>query len=327
MPSGSKPISAFADGIPAAADDYFVFESAAGVTLRVGFPVLQALIGAGAPGEDGRDGITIPAFDGEDGEDGISIPGPRGSAGLNGINGVDGKTVFILPEEPEPPEEPLIVRGPQGIQGIQGNPGAPGSGGGSIAFPVIDDLLDAFVGEEPVPVPPGDPYYTYETKQAVASASDIAINVISPGALIFSKAVNLRPGQTVEVEAELALLNNSGAAQTYTFSIVVGGFTQNIALGATIAASATNRTPGRVKATISVVATNSLRVYIETAFGTPAAVGTAGNAILAHYRNIYNTSGTNVTGNVAVEFRIISTATATQTCNLVAGRVKVYQNI
>jgi hypothetical protein len=161
MPSGNKPISGFGDGVPVAGD-YFVFESAGGVTLRIDFSILQGLLAAiGTPGRDapfilaeepaepeepllvpGQKGIQGPVgpegpgtnintiimstLDGIDGEDAEPIPGKQGIPGMNGTIGVDGRQgAPILPDDPDPPDEPMMVPGQRGLQGV------PGEGGGT----------------------------------------------------------------------------------------------------------------------------------------------------------------------------------------------------
>lgn len=185
MPSGNKPISGFGDGVPVAGD-YFVFESAGGVTLRIDFGVLQGLLAvAGAsgrdapfllaedpiepdepmmiPGQRGLQGLQgnpgainnnniityLMAMDGEDGENAAPpIPGQRGVAGIDGTIGRDGKTIFMLPESPLDPDEPMLVPGPRG---------ATGSGGtgpiGPAGSPVIMLPDDPDPPEEPLMIP------------------------------------------------------------------------------------------------------------------------------------------------------------------------------
>lgn len=137
MPSGSKPISGFADGTPPQVADDYVFERA-GVTYRIQYAALQAAIIA-AVSQTVTNNIMLQPIDGTDGEDAEAIPGAQGVQGLQGIQGIQGNpgvtglngqnAPFILPEFPDEPEDPLLVQGPRGVTGNVGNTGATGATG------------------------------------------------------------------------------------------------------------------------------------------------------------------------------------------------------
>jgi len=148
MPSGPKPISGFDPGIPAAGD-FFVFESVLGVTLRIAFADLQAVIGAGTPGTPGKDASFIFP---DDPEDIMIIPGERGTAGILGTSGRDGITMFL---EGESPEEPMLILGPKGDTGPQG-PAGSGGGGGSTILLSEETLEDSTPMFPPLELKPQD---------------------------------------------------------------------------------------------------------------------------------------------------------------------------
>lgn len=168
-----------------------------------------------------------------------------------------------------------------------------------------------------------------ETVYAGPSAADIAINLASPGASLFSKNLTIAAGEVYEIEAELAILNNSGAAVTYTPRLVVGSgigtsFFQDLALGTTIAASATNRTPLRFRGILSVISSASLRYFAQAQAGAAAAIGTANTETNALNRYLYQTSVANITG-AGIPFGLnlyASSTTATQTAHLIAYRIR-----
>ena len=123
MPSGSKPISGFNDGVPAAGD-YFVFESVGGITLKIAFADLQAILAIA-----GTSALFLVPDDPQDPEEPMLIPGPKGDQGDPGATFNNNIIVHVLGEDGIDGQDAESIPGPIGATGPAGR-GTQGLGRG-----------------------------------------------------------------------------------------------------------------------------------------------------------------------------------------------------
>ena len=149
---------------------------------------------------------------------------------------------------------------------------------------------------------------------AVNSTSDVTI---------FSKSVTgISAGDSVIVEADFRLNNNSGANATFTTTVELGGSQLSGALP-TMAASATAWATQKMIATFAVSSTSLTRASSGT-LGASVALGTATALSNTAFSNqIADDFAVDRTGTQTVALKVrSSTATATQTCVLISWRIR-----
>lgn len=140
-----------------------------------------------------------------------------------------------------------------------------------------------------------------------------------------SKTVTVTAGDTIEIEIIGTILNNSGATRTYTFEAELGAFAVTCVDGTTVAASATNRAPIKIRAVYSVASTTSAGVVVFAERAAPGAADTGLSIATTTYRHAWHTSASNLTGSQAIKLRCLSSAaTATQTFHVHSFIVRQY---
>jgi len=150
---------------------------------------------------------------------------------------------------------------------------------------------------------------------AVAANSTTLVDLVS-------KTVTVTAGDTIEIELTGTILNNSGATRTYTFEAELGAFGVTCIDGTTIAASATNRAPIKLRAVYAVKSTTEAAVTIFAEHSAPGAADTGLSIATTTYRQAWHTSASNLTGSQAVKLRVLSSAaTATQTFTVFSYRI------
>ncbi len=150
---------------------------------------------------------------------------------------------------------------------------------------------------------------------AVAANSTTLVDLVS-------KTVTVTAGDTIEIELTGTILNNSGATRTYTFEAELGAFSVTCIDGTTIAASATNRAPIKLRAVYAVKSTTEAAVTIFAEHSAPGAADTGLSIATTTYRQAWHTSASNLTGSQAVKLRVLSSAaTATQTFTVFSYRI------
>jgi hypothetical protein len=153
----------------------------------------------------------------------------------------------------------------------------------------------------------------YILSSAPGSAAGVAVNSASAVDL-GSKSITVSAGDTVIIELDGTALNNSGGTVTYTAVAALGTFTVSCADGATMAASATNRSVYKFRAVFVVRSTSDSVVTFEAARATPGASNTGASSVATQTRSAWNTSASNFTGTQTVKIQLSSSSTtATQT--------------
>lgn len=195
----------------------------------------------GVPGIAGADGAAgAQGLQGTQGIQGVQgNPGVQGIQGIQGVPGTDGKTIlsgagapagglgangdfyedttnnrFYGPKTAGAWGAGISIVGPQGIQGIQGVQGNPGNTGAAGA--------------------PG--------AQIIASGGQppVANTAVETAIIDYTLPADAAVGEVYRLSFLLSILNNSGVADTTTFRVEVGGFTQ-ISSGALANAASANR--------------------------------------------------------------------------------------
>jgi hypothetical protein len=163
-----------------------------------------------------------------------------------------------------------------------------------------------------------------EVKFANAGMTATAVNSTTLVDLA-SKTVTVTAGDTIEIELVGTILNNSGTTRTYTFEAELGAFGVTCIDGTTIAASATNRAPIKIRAVYSVASTSSAGVVVFAERAAPGAADTGLSIATTTYRHAWHTSASNLTGSQAIKLRCLSSAaTATQTFTVHSFIVRQY---
>lgn len=159
-----------------------------------------------------------------------------------------------------------------------------------------------------------------------ADAPMNAVNVASVTLVdLVSKTVTVTAGDTIEIELDGTILNNSGTTRTYTFEAELGAFGVTCLDGTTVAASATNRATIKLRAVYAVKSTTDAGVVIYAERATPGAADTGLSIATTTYRHAWNTSASNFTGSQAIKLRCLSSAaTATQTFTIFSYRITQY---
>lgn len=158
-----------------------------------------------------------------------------------------------------------------------------------------------------------------------ADAPMNGVNVASTTLVdLVSKTVTVTAGDTIEIELEGTITNNSGATRTYTFEAELGAFGVTCVDGTTVPAG-TNRAPIKLRAVYAIKSSTDAGVvfYTERAGTTPADTGVS--IATTSYRHAWNTSASNFTGSQAIKLRVLSSAaTATQTFTVFSYRINQY---
>lgn len=138
----------------------------------------------------------------------------------------------------------------------------------------------------------------------------------------FSKSITgIAVGDLILVDLWYTILNNSGAARTYTPTIALGGFTIiNAGTIATVANSATGRAGEHVQIMLAVSATNLTYGQVSQVSSTVGTALTAGTVATlgtnASFQG-YNTTASDMTGTNTFSYGYSSSSTtATQTLTL-----------
>lgn len=159
-----------------------------------------------------------------------------------------------------------------------------------------------------------------------ASGGMTNVNVASTTLVdLVSKTMTVAAGDTLEIELVGTITNNSGATRTYTFEAELGAFGVTCLDGTTVAASATNRAPIKLRAVYSVASTSSAGVVVFSERAAPGAADTGLSIATTTYRHAWHTSASNLTGSQAIKMRCLSSAaTATQTFTVHSFIVRQY---
>lgn len=142
---------------------------------------------------------------------------------------------------------------------------------------------------------------------------------------LFSQDIDTVDGDTVTIEVTGTILNNSGANRTYTFQFSIGGLmTLEIADGAVINASATNRAPFSIRAVIAIKDSTLAAIAGETERIVGVASNTGASGSASTWRKGWQRSASDMTGTNTVEARAKSdNSTTTQTLTVHSWRVTV----
>lgn len=164
-----------------------------------------------------------------------------------------------------------------------------------------------------------------KVEELVARATAAGMNIASVAVVnAASASVTIADRDTFEFHLKGAIVNNSGAARTYTARVTVGATTFDLAFDGTIAASATNHSHIEIMAEVAIHSSSLIYCTIRIIRGTASALGTAANNVLAQDRRIVRTSTNNEIGaskTVAIGL-FSSSATATQTFYLTNGVIR-----
>jgi hypothetical protein len=159
-----------------------------------------------------------------------------------------------------------------------------------------------------------------------ANAGMTGVNVASTTLVdLVSKTLTVAAGDTLEIELVGTISNNSGTTRTYTIEAELGAFGVTCVDGTTVAASATNRAPIKVRAVYSVASTSSAGVVVFSERAAPGAADAGLSIATTTYRHAWHTSASNLTGSQAIKLRCLSSAaTATQTFTVHSFIVRQY---
>lgn len=140
---------------------------------------------------------------------------------------------------------------------------------------------------------------------------------------LVSKAITIVAGESYIMDADILILNNSATARTYNLGFSVGSLAFDIADGATIAASATNRAMMTLRGNIEVRSTSLAYASFQLERLGPAAAGTVSSIAVANHRGAWQTSTANLTGSQTFKFQIRSgAATTVQTATVLGWRIQ-----
>lgn len=148
-----------------------------------------------------------------------------------------------------------------------------------------------------------------------AEAGMTQVNVASVTLVdLVSRSMVIAIGDTIEIEIIGTILNNSGGTRTLTFESDIGAVNVTCADGTTIAASATNRAPIKLRAVWSIKSKTEAGVVLFAERAVPVAADTGSSIAVTQYRHAWQTTATDLTGTQTVRLRCLSSAaTATQT--------------
>lgn len=163
-----------------------------------------------------------------------------------------------------------------------------------------------------------------EVVGADVPTSSFAVNSLAYVDIVNDTA-NIAVGDTIELEAEFAILNNSAATRVYTVELTFGAQVIEAPM-TSLVNNATNWGRIRCKGVFGVDSAALWRLLMVTEYFGTAAKNTPANFIgtSADGQSNYNTGVTDETGaGKAVKLRVKSaSATATQTLELVSYRIR-----
>jgi hypothetical protein len=261
---------------------------------------------AGASGPSGADS-TVPGPTGPTGVTGAT--GPAGSAGAVGATGVTGATGpagatgptgvtgAAGPSGPSGPSGPAGIAGatgPSGPTGLTGATGPTGVTGATGATGATGPIVDA------------------------TNLSDTSISVNSTSAqtiATFIPNTALSSGKAIETEVKGYLINNSGAARTYVFTLIVGGVTYlTYTDGATLTNSATNFSIVEISAAIVTHSSGSAYLQMSINRYAPTAANARQAIATTTLGAIYALTTNDLTGTPTIQITCHGqNTTATQT--------------
>lgn len=168
-----------------------------------------------------------------------------------------------------------------------------------------------------------NPTVTFDAKGRATTAASgdlvlcdspmLAVTMSTVLEVLVQKDVAMVAGDTVEVEINGTIRNDSAATRTYNFEVKFGIFTMTYTGTATVAFSSTNRAPFSLKAKCSIFSTSVVGGWIEVERATPGAANAALNSAVAQYQQLWHTSSTNLVGTQTVSVKAnSSSSTATQ---------------
>lgn len=147
----------------------------------------------------------------------------------------------------------------------------------------------AFDGTAAIDVP------NNETKHAAAGMSDHTLPVGFNSTEVLSESVTVAVGDTVIVEFDGTILNESGSVNALGFIFDLGGFTLNVGVAGAFSATATNRRTYHGSARYTIAATNDAGVVGEAREYTASASGASG-ALTGGPQGGWGMSGSDLTG-------------------------------
>ncbi len=169
-------------------------------------------------------------------------------------------------------------------------------------------------------------FATENLKTSPVKFADAPINAVNAASVtlvdLVSKTVTVTAGDTIEIELEGTILNNSGAVRTYTFEAELGAFGITCLDGTTVAASATTRAPITLRAVFAVKNSSTAAGTVVAQRAAPGAADSGLSIATTTYRHAWHTSASNLTGSQAIKLRVLSSAaTATQTFTVFSYRI------
>lgn len=164
----------------------------------------------------------------------------------------------------------------------------------------------------------GSDYLTSLATNADAPDSTINIAVTSGSpATIASKALTISSGDSIEVEVEGTILNNSGATKAYTWFASLGSLNVTLSDTTPTPSSSSNRSTRYIKAIFGVTNTSSAWLSAAALGYAPAALGSGGTVTAGLSFGGSQRSSSNLTGSQNVSLQMYSnTATPTQSFEL-----------
>ena len=289
----------------------------------------------GTPGATGPQGPTGPqpavqliAKDGEDADVlAFALPGPTGGTGATGATGPPGPAVGLVAQDGE--DAPvLIVPGARGDQGATGGTGAQGPAG----TPGGPQGVPGTPGEDGddgrwVPGPPGAQGPPSAVEVVGANVPTASIDVASVTYVdVAVDTANFAVGDTIEIEAEFVILNNSAATRIYTFEVTMGAQVIEISMASGLAASGTSKGRFHERAVFGIDSTSLWRLIMYHTYFGSAADNSVSNepGTTQDGGAIFKSGATDETGaSKDVKLRAKSnSATATQTLELVSYRIR-----
>ncbi len=220
--------------------------------------------------------------------------GPSGPTGLTGATGPSGVTGAAGPSGPSGPAGIAGATGPSGPTGLTGATGPTGVTGATGATGATGPIVDA------------------------TNLSDTSISVNSTSAqtiATFIPNTALSSGKAIETEVKGYLINNSGAARTYVFTLIVGGVTYlTYTDGATLTNSATNFSIVEISAAIVTHSSGSAYLQMSINRYAPTAANARQAIATTTLGAIYALTTNDLTGTPTIQITCHGqNTTATQT--------------
>lgn len=147
-----------------------------------------------------------------------------------------------------------------------------------------------------------------------ADAINQTITMTAAYDTLCSELCTMAVGDTVVLELNGVIYNDSGAGRTYRWQFSIGSLSTEVVPAVSLT-NTTNYTPFFIRAVASVSATNLTRVTVLCGLAGPAPANSSTSTVGNNFRQSWNTTTSDLTGSNTVKLEMRSdTTAATQEC-------------